>query len=70
MNKNEAIENVKKDIRFNGFGCLISCEYLNSHYSGYTCLICKEPLDACFDIDLNRGIIQRTETCKALFKED
>lgn len=62
MTKKKAIENIRKHVRFHGIHCNPGCRHRDM--SEYPSVYCK----------LTDGYIEdqilRTETCKALFKED
>ena len=62
MTKDEAIERIKSKIIFTNAECCGSCPMVDGEY--YECNLTRENIIS-FD---NKFL--RTETCKALFKED
>lgn len=60
MTKNEAIENIKSRIKFDNDKCIEDCPFHRIEL----CLFTDE------DVITYQCTYERTETCKALFKED
>lgn len=62
MTKDEAIENIRYKVRFSGDDCNFDCAYVSE--TEKRCLLTDE------STFINLEFYVRTETCKALFKED
>lgn len=70
MTKNEAIGAVKSKIKYEGYQCGRDCTHRMCCGISSMCLLTNENIDEVVHIDSLRIRYERTETCKALFKED
>ena len=70
MKKNEAINRIRLTIRKNGNECHYKCPHCFNALSVHICTMSAEDLNLVYNGAIKEYSLERTETCKALFRED